>query len=148
MIGEPDRVVGAVEVGTIVVQTAGRHLKHRRTAMPGSDLDRCPYILGEMHVVTTHPLQTLAQDPLDSRLPCPVVQKQRRNYGFELQIDRQTVPLVRPDSAAGVIQTEPPLVVSFHNLGQLVAGQRVPGPTARIEQLVDIHPPARIKPQP
>jgi hypothetical protein len=76
-----------------------------------------------------------------------VEQELGRHLFFELQIDRDAVPLVGPDQVAGVVEREPLLVVRLDALDEFVVGDGEPGPGAGGQQVVHGNPPTRLKRQ-
>ncbi len=101
-----------------------------------------------MYMLPAHREQPIAQDGLKIARNGAVVQHGRRRGGGKFEINRNTVPLLRPNTGANVVEGEALLVVARHNLIKLGAGKRKAMPGTCLQQSVNLHPATGLKLQP
>jgi hypothetical protein len=118
---KPDAVRGDEKEVPVGAHLRGIDHQHGKRVVSRPDLDGGCGVRGEVDGVPGHFLKAVAENRLD-------VPFGRRFGGFELQINRDGLALIRPDPGAGAVELEPLLVARTDELTGIVHRD---GPPAR-----------------
>lgn len=140
VLHEPHTVAGAKELKTVTVHRCSVDSENNGCATPRTDDPRRCHICGQMHMVAAHREQAIAQDSIEIARNTAVVQRGRRLHRSKLEINRDTVTLLRPNTGAALVEGEALLVVASNNLVQFGARERKAVLRARLEQIRNFYP--------